>query len=54
LHDKGVEAVIITKEEIRERGFIYALEALGLKIFLRPGLTLADLQQKLPCPEERG
>lgn len=50
LAKEGAEAVIIPKEEITERGFFYALLALGLRPILRPGLTLKELRKSPPCP----
>ena len=50
LHEQGAEAVVITKEETRERGFIYALSALGLRPIFRPGYDLETLRRDPPCP----
>jgi len=50
LHARGVEAVILPREEVEEKGFIYALSALGIRPVFKPGLTLEELKQKLPCP----
>ena len=50
LHDQGAEAVLIPKEEPKERGFFYALSALGIKPIFRPQISLEELRRHLPCP----
>ncbi len=47
---EGVEAVVLPKEEVRERGFFYALLAHGLRPIHRPGVKLEELRRKPPCP----
>jgi len=53
LHDQGAEAVIIAKEEFKEKGFVYALSALGLRTIFKPGFDLETLRQDLPCPPQK-
>ena len=52
LHEKGVQAVLIPKnpEEIKSRGFLYALTALGIRPYFRPGVSLKGLEEEPPCP----
>ncbi len=50
LAKEGVEAVIIPREEVSERGFFYALLALGIRPLIRVGVTLKDLRTNPPCP----
>ncbi len=50
LAKEGVEALIIPREKVSERGFFYALLALGIRPLIRPGMTLEDLRKAPPCP----
>ena len=52
LHEKGAQAVLIPKdrEEVKSRGFLYALAALGIRPYFRPGLSLKELKDEPPCP----
>ncbi len=50
LAKEGVEAVLISKQEVRERGFIYALLAHGIRPIFCPQASLEALKQAPPCP----
>jgi len=50
LHQKGVQAVLLPQEEIEEKGFFYALTSLGIKVYLRPHTSLAEIKKNPPCP----
>jgi len=50
LHREGVQAVLIPQEESSERGFIYALTGLGIKVYFRPHTSLAEIKKNPPCP----
>ncbi len=50
LHQNGVNAVLFTQESLDNRGFFYALAGLGIRAYLRPNVTLAQLKENPPCP----
>ncbi|NPA49543.1 MAG: cation diffusion facilitator family transporter [Thermodesulfobacteria bacterium] len=50
LQRQGVQAVLIPKEEVRERGFLYALAGLGLRPYFRSNVSLEELKRNPPCP----
>ncbi len=50
LAKNGVDAVLIPRKDVSERGFFYTLLALGLRPVLRPDVTLEALRRHPPCP----